>query len=250
MAFDPHYRTAAVARGRPIDQAEIDQGLRSYMLRVYNYMALGVAFTGLIVLAMANMPQVMYTIAVGPLKWVLFIGIIGLGFLAPRLMMTKSAAVAHLCYWVYAGLWGALISPMVALFLYQGPEGQMMIARAFFITAGMFAGMSLFGYTTKRDLTGIGRFVMLASIGLLIALLVNIFLVESTMFHFIMSFGVVIVFALATAFETQQIRRMYYEADDADVTNRKAIFGAFMLYGSFVTMFIWILNILAMLRGE
>ena len=90
----------------------------------------------------------------------------------------------------------------------------------------------------------------MASIGLLIALLVNIFLVESTMFHFIMSFGVVIVFALATAFETQQIRRMYYEADDADVTNRKAIFGAFMLYGSFVTMFIWILNILAMLRGE
>ena len=242
MAFDPHYRTAAVARGRPIDQAEIDQGLRSYMLRVYNYMALGVAFTGLIVLAMANMPQVMYTIAVGPLKWVLFIGIIGLGFLAPRLMMTKSAAVAHLCYWVYAGLWGALISPMVALFLYQGPEGQMMIARAFFITAGMFAGMSLFGYTTKRDLTGVGNFMFMGLIGIIIASIVNIFLASSALDFAISVIGV-LVFVGLTAYDTQKIRNMYFEADSADVATKKAVMGALTLYLDFINLMIMLLRL-------
>jgi hypothetical protein len=230
------------------DRADVDEGLRRYMLRVYNYMALGVALTGLITLFMANNPQLMFNIAVGPFKWVLFIGIIGLGFLAPRIMLTRSTMAAHACYWAYAAMWGLLISPMIFYFLSQ-QGGTADIARAFFITAGMFAGMSLFGYTTKRDLSPMGRVLMMVAIGLLLAVIVNIFL-GSMGFQLLLSFGVVGVFALLTAFETQQIKQMYYSASDGDEVTKMAIFGAFMLYGSFVTMFIWILQIMAILRGE
>ena len=247
MAYDPRYRTATV-EGRAIDRAQVDEGLRSYMLRVYNYMALGVGVTGLVTMFMANNPQLMQTVAGGVGFWLLFIGILGLGFMAPRLMMTKSIGVAHLCYWTYAVLWGALIAPMIYVFLAQGTSGQMDVARAFFITAGMFAGMSLYGYTTKRDLSPMGRFLMMATIGILIAVLVNAFLIQSAGFHFILSFIVVLVFAALTAFETQAIKESYYAGDTGDVMTRKAIFGAFILYGSFVTMFIWVLNIIGMMR--
>ena len=156
------------------------------------------------------------------MKWVLFIGVLGLGFLAPRIMMTKSVGAAHLCYWSYAVLWGALISPMIFYFLAQGAQGQWDIARAFFITSGMFAGMSLLGYTTKKDLSGMGRFLAMATIGLLLAMFANMFIFESTGFHFILSIVVVLVFAGLTAYETQAIKEMYYagagaaEGDDAD----------------------------------
>jgi FtsH-binding integral membrane protein len=213
------------------------------MLRVYNYMALGVAFTGLVSMLVAMNPGVMQAVALGPFKWVLFVGILGLGFFAPKLMLSKSVGTAQACFWAYAGMWGALIAPMFAL--YTGGS----IARAFFVTAAAFAGMSLFGYVTKKDLTAIGRFLVMASFGVLIALLVNIFL-QSTGLHFIMSLLVPVIFAGLTAFETQQIKNWYYETDTGDVTQRKAIFGAFMLYGSFVTMFVWILQLLGVARSE
>ena len=226
------------------EAAQIDVGLRKYMLGIYNYMSLGVAFTGAVSLLVAMNPAIMQAIALGPFKWVLFIGIIGMGFLAPRIMMNGSVMSAQACFWVYAALWGALLSPI--LYAYTGAD----IARAFFITAGAFAGMSLLGYTTKKDLTAIGRFLAMATIGILIALLVNIFLLQSTGFHLILSIVVVVVFAGLTAYETQQIKNMYYEGDGGEVAMRKSIFGAFLLYGAFVTMFIWILNIIGMMRGE
>ena len=226
------------------EAAQIDVGLRKYMLGIYNYMSLGVAFTGAISLLVAMNPAIMQAVALGPFKWVLFIGIIGMGFIAPRIMMSGSVMAAQACFWGYAALWGALLSPI----FYVYAQGD--IVRALFITAGAFAGMSLLGYTTKKDLSAIGRFLAMATIGILIALLVNIFLLQSTGFHLILSIVVVLVFAGLTAYETQQIKNMYYEGDGADVAMRKSIFGAFMLYGSFVTMFIWILNIIGMMRGE
>jgi FtsH-binding integral membrane protein len=235
-------RTDTFTRGQA-EAAQIDVGLRQYMLRVYNYMALGVALTGIVAMVVAMNPAFMQAVALGPLKWVLFIGILGLGFFAPRLMMTKSVGTAQACFWAYAAMWGALIAPM--FFAYT----QDSIARAFFITAGAFAGMSLFGYTTKRDLSAMGRFLVMASFGILIALLVNIFL-QSSGLHLMMSFLVPIIFAGLTAYETQQIKSWYYETDVGDVASRKAIFGAFMLYGSFVTMFIWILQLVGVARSE
>jgi FtsH-binding integral membrane protein len=246
MAFGPDTRfdrrTETLTRAQA-EAAQIDVGLREYMLRVYNYMALGVAFTGLVSMLVAMNPGVMQAVALGPFKWVLFVGILGLGFFAPKLMLSKSVGTAQLCFWAYAGMWGALIAPMFAL--YTGGS----IARAFFVTAAAFAGMSLFGYVTKKDLTAIGRFLVMASFGVLIALLVNIFL-QSTGLHFIMSLLVPVIFAGLTAFETQQIKNWYYESDTGDVTQRKAIFGAFMLYGSFVTMFVWILQLMGVARSE
>lgn len=223
--------------------AQIDVGLRQYMLRVYNYMALGVALTGVVSMLVAMNPAVMQAVALGPFKWVLFIGILGMGFLAPRLMLSKSEGTAQLCFWVYAGMWGALIAPMFAY--YTGGS----IARAFFVTSAAFAGMSLFGYMTKRDLSGVGRFLVMASFGVLIALLVNIF-VQSSGLQFVMSLLVPVIFAGLTAYETQQIKNWYYESDAGDMITRKAIFGAFMLYGSFITMFVWILQLLGVARSE
>lgn len=225
------------------EAATIDVGLRAYMLKVYNYMALGVAVTGVVSMLVAMNPAIMQAIVGGPFVWVLFLGILGLGFMAPKIMMSKSVGAAQACFWVYAALWGALIAPY--FFAYT----QESIARAFFITAAAFAGMSLFGYTTKRDLSAVGRFLVMASFGILIALIVNIFL-QSSGLHLLMSIIVPVVFAGLTAFETQQIKSWYYEGDAGDTAHRKAIFGAFMLYGSFVTMFIWILQLVGVARSE
>jgi FtsH-binding integral membrane protein len=134
-------------------------------------------------------------------------------------------------------MWGALISPMV--YVYTGES----IARVFFITAAAFAGTSLYGYTTKRDLSPMGRFLTMATIGILIAVLLNAFVFQSGGFHMILSIVVVLVFAGLTAYETQAIKEMYFAQDDADLSSRKAILGAFTLYGSFVTMFVWMLSI-------
>ena len=235
-------RTDTMTR-RQAEAAQIDVGLRQYMLRVYNYMALGVAGTGIVAMLVSQNPALMQAVALGPFKWVLFIGILGLGFFAPKIMMSRSVGTAQLCFWVYAGMWGALIAPM--FFMYTGGS----IARAFFITAAAFAGMSLYGYTTKRDLSAVGRFLVMATFGILIALLVNIFL-QSSGLQLLMSIIVPVIFAGLTAYETQQIKGWYYESDAGETTQRKAIFGAFMLYGSFITMFIWILQLVGVARSE
>ena len=239
MAIGPErkYMTPSQA-----EAAQIDVGLRNYMLGIYNYMGLGVAFTGAISLLVAMNPAIMQAVALGPMKWVLFVGIIGMGFMAPRIMMSGSSMAAQACFWVYAAMWGALMAPMFHLY-----TGDSMV-RVFFITAAAFAGMSLLGYTTKKDLTAMGGFLAMSTIGILIAVVVNMFFLQSSGFHFILSIVVVLVFAGLTAYETQVIKNMYYEGDSADEAKRKSIFGAFMLYGSFVTMFIWLLQIFGVAR--
>lgn len=225
------------------DTAAIDVGLRSYMLRVYNYMSLGVALTGALGMYVASSPELVQSVA--SMFWVFFIGIIGLGWFAPRIMMSKSVGAAQACFWIYATLWGLLIGPMLAVYAAIDP---MLVARAFFVTAGAFAGLSLYGYTTKRNLGPMGAFLTMAAFGLLIAMLVNFFLIQSGGFDMLISVAVVLVFSGLTAYETQMIKNMYYESDGADVTTRKAIFGAFMLYGAFITLFVWILHIMGIMR--
>lgn len=244
MAFgynDFETRAQRVTRAR-VATAEVDVGLRQYMLRVYNYMASGVALTGIVAAVVAGDEALVGAILGTPLMWVLFAGILGIGWFAPRIMMRGSARAAHACFWVYAGLWGALIAPY--FLLYTGGS----IARVFFITAAAFAGTSLYGYTTKKDLSAMGRFFVMASFGLLIALVVNVFFLQSAALDFVVSIAVVLVFAGLTAYETQAIRNNYHEMDHADVATRKAIFGAFLLYGSFITMFIFLLHIFGVSR--
>lgn len=228
--------------GAQTEAASIDAGLRNHMLRVYNYMALGVAFTGAVALAVLS-NQALFQIAQSlMLLW--FIAVIGMGFVAPKIMMTKSTTAAQVCFWVHAALWGLLLAPVLSHYLAINPW---IVPKAFFITTGAFAGTSLIGYTTKKDLSGMAAFMMMAMVGLLIAIVVNLF-IGSTLMSLLISCGVVLVMAGMTAYETQEIKNMYSSGDSGNVAASKAIFGAFQLYTSFVVMFIHILNILGIMN--
>ena len=235
---DRRYMTRAQA-----EAAQIDVGLRNYMLRVYNYMALGVAYTGAVAMLVASSPAAVQTL--GSMFWVFFIALLGMGFFAPRLMATKSVGVAQACYWVYATLWALILGPVLFMYAQMDP---MLVPKAFFITAGTFAGMSLVGYTTKKDLSGLAAFFVMGVIGVFIAMLVNVFLLQSEMMSLVLSIIVVLLFSGITAWETQQIKNRYDEGDMGDVAAKKAIFGAFELYGTFVVMFIHVLNILGIMN--
>jgi len=239
MAIGPDRRTMSRAQAA---NADIDVGLRNYMLGVYNYMCLGVALTGVLAYLISSNPALVQTVAGGPFKWVLFIGILALGWFSGKIIMTGNMVVAQGAFWLYASMWGALLAPMFLIYT------DTSIARTFFITAGMFGATSLYGYTTKRDLAPMGKFLMMATIGILIALLVNMFLLESSGFHFILSIVIVLVFAGLTAYETQAIKEAYYEGDDQELQTRKSIMGAFMLYGSFITMFVWLLQLFGVME--
>ncbi len=233
----------------------IDEGLRSFMLGTYNYMALGVAGTAVVVMLLMANPQLMAAIALGPMKWVLFAGVLGLGFFAPKLFYSGSTTLAHGAYWLYCALWGAMIAPMVAFYMSNGMAG--LVGQAFFIAAATFAATSVIGYTTKKDMTGWSGFLSMASIGLIIAMLVSFFFITdpgtSKTVSFVISSIVVVLFAVVTAFETQAIKSMYIEQatyGDSALLKRSSIFGAFMLYGSFVTLFIHILNLLGLANQD
>lgn len=233
-------------------QVAVDQGLRSYMLGIYNYMALGVAATAVIVLAT-------FTIApLGAIANVLafpaMLGLIGMGFFAQRLLMGGSLARAHIVYWIYVALWGIGIAPIVNRYLGIDPS---MVMSAFLSASLTFGAMSLWGYTSKRDLTRMGQFAGMALIGLLIAALVNLVVAMFTgvgagtmLFSTIISFGFVIFVSLITAWETQVIKEMYDGAEGQEAVARKSIFGAFMLYGSFISIFINILQILGFMSSN
>jgi FtsH-binding integral membrane protein len=234
---------ATVARA---DGRAIDQGLRQYMLGVYNYMGLAVAATGLVSLFIASSPALIQTIGAGPLKWVLFAALLGVGWFAPKVIFSGSRVAAHGMFWLYAALWGLLIAP--TLFYFRQAGAAVEIYKAFFITASVFGAMSLYGYTTKKDLSGWSTFLFMASIGLLIAMIVNVLIFKSSIFSFAISGIVVLVFSAITAFETQMVKEMYREGSDTN--DRASIFGAFALYGSFVTLFMHILNMLGIMRSE
>jgi len=224
--------------------AEIDAGLRQYMLRVYNYMASGVALTGLIAALVANTPavaelffQVGYRGHVGltGLGWLAVIAPIGIVLAISFGFARMSAQTAQTLYWVYAGLMG--ISMANIFFVYTGTS----IARVFFITAASFAGLSLYGYTTKRNLSAFGSFLIMGLVGIMIASLVNIFL-HSSAIYFVTSVLGVLIFAGLTAYDTQKIRDMYWQGDGYEVASKKAVMGALTLYLDFINLFIMLLR--------
>ena len=160
--------------------------------------------------------------------------------------------MAHGAYWLYCALWGAMISPMIFAFVSRGAGG--LVFQALAITAVTFGAVSLFGYMTKTNLSGFATFFAIASIGLLIAMLVNAFVFKSTGMSLVVSCAVVVLFAAVTAWETQEIKQMYIEGSHNGAAEvyftQSAIFGAFLLYGSIVTLFTNILNILGILNRE
>ncbi|MDI9313872.1 MAG: Bax inhibitor-1/YccA family protein [Hydrotalea sp.] len=228
-----------------------DVGLRRFMLSTYNYMALGIAFTGLVTLFLAVNEPLMRALSFGIMSLVIFGATLAVGLMAPRLILqSRSIATAHLAFWGYAALVSILITPLIYSFL-SIEGGALDLARAFFITAGMFAGSSLFGYVTRRNLQGMAHFIFMLSLGVFLAMIVNAFL-KSSGFSMLLSFAVVGISAVATAISTQMLKQQYdefYRAGPQMIT-RLGILGALMLYGSFINMFINILNIIGLSRRE
>jgi FtsH-binding integral membrane protein len=221
--------------------SDIDEGLRAYMLRVYNLMAMGLAITGVAAwgtytLAMSN-PAFANLIYASPLRWVLMLAPLALVFFLGFRIHTMSVSGAQTMFWAYAALLGASLSTIFLVF--TGAS----IVQTFFITATAFGALSLYGYTTKRDLTAMGSFLIMGVVGILIASLVNIFLQSSALQFAISAIGVV-AFAGLTAYDTQKIKEMYFEGDDDVTGGRKAIMGALNLYLDFVNLFMFLLQFL------
>lgn len=214
----------------------IDQGLREYMLRIYNYMASGLALTGII--AYLGYRTDIYTaIAGSPLIWVVMLAPLGVVFYLSARIHSMSFSSAQTWFWVYAGLVGLSLSGI--FYVYSGVS----IARVFFITAGMFGAMSLYGYTTHRDLTGFGSFLFMGLIGVLIASIVNIFLASAAL-QFAVSVIGVLVFTGLTAYDTQKIKEIYYEGDGYEAAGKKSIMGALALYLDFLNLFLMMLRLM------
>ena len=232
---------ARVGAGTVAD-AGIDEGLRAYMLRVYNLMALGLAITGLAAWGAFNfavsdgqLTAFGEAIYLSPLRWVVILAPLAMVFFLSFRIHKMSVAAAQTTFWVYAGLVGLSLSTVFLVFTGES------IVRTFFITATAFSGLSLYGYTTKRDLSAMGSFLIMGLFGLIIASVVNIFL-GSTALQFAISVIGVLVFAGLTAYDTQQIKEMYYEGDSAEVGGRKAIMGALRLYLDFINLFMFLLQ--------
>ncbi len=233
------------ARGSLSDRAvAIDAGLRAHMIRVYNYMAAAVALTGVVAWftynaavtstgALTAFGQAVFS---GPVMIVLMLATLGLvfflSFRIDRLQYTTALTV----FMVYAALLGVTLSSI--FLVYTGAS----ITRVFFISAASFGALSLWGYTTQRDLTGMGTFLMMGLIGLLIAMVVNIFL-KSSGLDFIISAAGVLIFAGLTAWDTQKIKEMFDSGDDTNSAGRKAVMGALSLYLDFINLFLMLLRL-------
>ncbi len=216
--------------------AEIDVGLRQYMLQVYNYMASGLALTGIVAYALSTSEAAMQAIFGTGLFWVAVLAPLGLVFFLSARINHIQASTAQVLFWVYSALMGVSLASI--FIMYTGTS----IARVFFITAGTFASMSLYGYTTKRDLTKWGSFLFMGLIGVIIASVVNMFLASSAL-HFVISVVGVLVFIGLTAYDTQAIKSIYSAADDTETYGKKAIMGALKLYLDFINLFIMLLHL-------
>ena len=217
-------------------QVDIDVGLRDYMLRIYNYMASGLALTGIVAYVFAQYLSAHPALAHSPLMFVLMLAPIGLVMWLSFGINRMQAATAQALFWVYAALMGVSLASVFLVFTGES------VARVFFITAGTFGAMSLYGYTTQRDLSQWGSFLFMGLIGIIIASLVNIFLASSAL-QFAISVIGVIVFVGLTAYDTQQIKDMYFEDDDAQTAGKKAIMGALRLYLDFINLFMMLLQL-------
>ena len=232
----------------------MDEGLRAYMLKVYNYMATGVLLTGIIALLTFKMSVIIDAsgsivaltslgnkIYLSGLKWLIMLAPLGIVLLMSFGINKMSSATAQTVFWVFAGLMGLSLSSI--LLIYTG----LSVTRVFFITSATFGAMSIYGYTTKRDLTKFGSFLFMGLIGIIIASLVNIFL-KSSMMYFIISILGVLIFVGLTAYDTQKIKNMYVASDSGEVIGKKAIMGALTLYLDFINLFIMLLRLFGQRR--
>ena len=210
------------------------EGLRAYMLSIYNYMALGLGLTGGVALLVVSSPTLLH--AIQPFMLLFVIAPVALVLFLSFKINTMQFSTAQAVFWLYAALNGVAFSVIFLQFTYES------IARVFFITGGMFAAMSLYGYTTKKDLTAWGSFLFMGLIGIIIASLVNIF-IASSMLQFMVSVAGVIIFTGLTAYDTQTIKEEYVEGSSTEIAGKRAIFGALRLYLDFINLFLIMLRL-------
>jgi len=225
---------------RGATSTELDQGLRSHMLKVYNYMASGVLLTGIVAMyfaqAIVDSPALAQTIFGGPMAYVVmfspFVMVLVMSFGINKL----STFALQACYWTFAALMGVSLSSI--LLMYTGES----VAKVFFITAATFGSLSLYGYTTKKSLSGMGSFLFMGLVGIIIASIVNMFM-QSSVMDFVISVIGVLVFAGLTAYDTQKIKQMYFEGHDTQAMSKLSIMGALKLYLDFINMFLFLLRL-------
>ena len=243
--FDRNYAARGIGTAQ---SAAIDVGLRAYMLRIYNYMAAGVALTGVVawftymnaavtdasgkLVGLTSFGQTIYG---GTGMIVLFLGTLGIVFFMSFRINRLSVSTASLLFLVYAALLGVMLSSVFLTYTHGS------IARTFFVSAASFGALSLYGYTTQRDLSPVGSFLVMGLFGLILAMVVNIFL-KSTGLDFAISAIGVLIFAGLTAWDTQKIKEMYSVNDDGTVAGRKAVMGALTLYLDFINLFLFMLR--------
>ena len=230
--------------------AEIDLGLKAYMNKVYSFMAVGLALTGVIAHITSKMAFDFSTntmtsfgaaIYASPLAFIIMLSPLGF-ILALNFGIAKmSASKAQTVFWIFAALMGASLSSI--FLIYTGAS----ITRVFFITSATFGAMSIYGYTTKRDLTKLGSFLMMGLIGIIIASIVNIFM-KSSMMYFVISILGVLIFVGLTAYDTQKIKNMYTSSDSGELMGKKAVMGALTLYLDFINLFIMLLRLFGQRR--
>ena len=245
------------AAGR-VDAATVDAGLRAYMLRIYNYMTIGLAITGLAALGVymgavttdsagaaaklgnAYLTPFGYALFVSPLKWVFMLAPLVMVFAISFGINRLKPATAQMLFWAFSALMGISLSSIFLVYTHSS------IVRVFFITAASFGALSLYGYTTKRDMTGMGSFLIMGLFGLIIASLVNAFF-PNGMLQFVISVVGVLIFAGLTAYDTQRLKNDYiygYASQGGDVAERAAITGALSLYLNFINLFTLLLQLL------
>lgn len=243
MADQYNYATSAAV-------ADMDEGLRKYMLRVYNYMFLGVAFTGAVSFLVASTPallnpllSIVYGSSFGIL--ILLAPIMAIGWFGHKLMMARNPAIGFTTFFLYAGLIGLWVAPMFVIYNIES------VVKVFFMTAAIFGAMSLFGYTTKRDLRPMGKFLGMMAFGLFLIVMANILLpmIGITLFeiggwfHTVLAIAIIAVYSGLTAYTTQEIKEWYADAFLQGNSDQVAVFGAFILYGYFVTIFMWMMTL-------
>ena len=236
------------------DQAGIDEGLRAYMLKVYNYMTTGLLVTGLVafffgkasiitnvsgeIVALTSVGELLF---LSHLKWVVMLAPLGFVFYLSAKINKMSVSAAQTTFWIFSAIMGLSLASIFIQF--TGAS----IARVFFITSGTFAGMSLYGYTTKKDLTRLGGFLFMGLIGIIIASVVNMFFQSGPM-QFAISVIGVLIFVGLTAYDTQKIKNMYFSGDSESIGSKKALMGALRLYLDFINLFILLMHLFGQRR--
>ena len=221
-----------------------NEGLRVYMISVFQNMGIALAITAVIAMLVASSPSLMQLFFATPLQWVVVFAPLVMVFFMSAKIMSMSISAARISLWVFSGLMGLSLASIFYVYTQES------IAKVFFITASLFGAMAIYGHTTKRDLSGLGSFLIMGLIGLLVASLANIFF-QSSALNNVLSYIGVIIFTLLTAYDVQKLKDIYYQVGvgSSEVAQKMSVYGALNLYMDFINLFLFLLRIFGVRRG-